>query len=77
MKEMFAERKINYNLRVTNNVYAHKPRTTAYGLENISSLGQIFGKTLHLKESHSLKRFKNDVHFWIPSATVDYVKRIL
>ena len=51
MKEMFAERKINCNLRVTNNVYAHKPRTTAYGLENISFLGENLWEDLplHLK----------------------------
>ena len=49
MKEMFAERKINCNLRVTNNVYAHKPRTTAYGLENISSLGKNLRKDIAFK----------------------------
>ncbi len=38
MKEIFVERKINYTLRATNNVYALKPRTTAYGLENVSFL---------------------------------------
>ena len=65
MKEIFVERKINYNLRVTNNVYAPKPRTTAYGLENISFLGQNLWKDLplHLKESHSVKHFKNDIKF--------------
>ncbi len=59
MKEIFVERKINYNLRVTNNVYAPKPRTTAYGLENISFFGQNLWKDLplHLKESHSVKHF--------------------
>ena len=31
---------MHYNLRVTNNIYAHKPRATAYGLENVSFLGQ-------------------------------------
>ena len=40
MKEIFVERKINYTLRATNNVYALKPMTTAYGLENVSFFGQ-------------------------------------
>ena len=33
MKEIFVVREMHYNLRVTNNIYACKTRTTAYGLE--------------------------------------------
>ena len=40
MKEIFVEREVHYNLRVMYNIYARKPRTTAYGLENVSLLGQ-------------------------------------
>ena len=35
MKAIFMEREIHNNLRVTKNIYARKPRTTAYGLENV------------------------------------------
>ena len=40
IKEIFVEREIHYNLRVTNNIYAGQPRSTAYGLENLSFLVQ-------------------------------------
>ena len=40
MKEIFVEREIHYSLRVMNSVYARKLRTTAYGLETVSFLGQ-------------------------------------
>ena len=42
MKEIFVEREMHYNLRVTNNIYARRPRTAAYGLENVSFHGKIF-----------------------------------
>ena len=59
MKEIFVEREIQYNLRVTNNIYARKPRTTAYGLENVSFLGQNLCRDLplHIKESLTVKHF--------------------
>ena len=64
MKEIFAEREIHYNLRVTSNIYARKPRTTA--LENVSFLGQNLWRDLplHLKESPTVKHFKKDIKFW-------------
>ena len=41
MRDIFVERKVHYyNLRVTNIIYARKPRTTAYELGNISCLEQ-------------------------------------
>ena len=60
------EREIHYNLRVTNNIYAHKPRTTSYGLENVSFLGQNLWRDLPLriKESLTVKNFKKDIKFW-------------
>ena len=75
-KEILVEREVHYNLRVTNNIYAHKPRTTVYGLENVSFLGQNLSRDLplHIKESPSVKHFKKDVEFWNLHATVDYVR---
>ena len=66
MKEIFVEREIQYNLRVTNNIYARKPRTTAYGLENVSFLGQNLWRDLplHIKESLTVKHFKKYIKFW-------------
>ena len=59
------EREIHYNLRVTNNIYAHKPRTTAYGLDNVSFLGQKLWRDLplHIKESLKVQHFKKDIKF--------------
>ena len=55
-----ASNDIHYNLRVMNSVYARKPRTTAYGLETISFLGQNLWQDLplHIKKSQSVKHFK-------------------
>ena len=60
------EREIHYNLRVANNIYTNKPRTTAYGLENVSFLGQNLWRDLplHIKESLTVKHFKKDIKFW-------------
>ena len=66
MKEIFVEREIHYNLRVFNSVYACKPRTTAYGLETVSFLGQNPWRDLplHIKKSQSVKRFKKYIEVW-------------
>ena len=66
MKEVFVEREIHYNLRVTNSIYAHRPRTAAYGLENVSFLGQNLWRDLplHVKESLIIKYFEKDIKFW-------------
>ena len=66
MKEIFLEREIHYNLRVANNIYTNKPRTTAYGLENVSFLGQKLWRDLplHIKESLTVQHFKKDIKFW-------------
>ena len=66
MREIFLEREIHYNLRVNNNVYAHKPRTSAYGLEKVSFLGQNVCRDLpfHIKESLTVKHFKKEIKFW-------------
>ena len=48
MKEILVEREICYNLRVMNSVYARRPRTTAYGLENINLLGKNLWRDLPL-----------------------------
>ena len=79
MKEIFVEREIHYNLRVMNSVYARKPRTTAYGLETVSFLGQNLWRDLplHRKKSQSVKRFKKHIKFGILYATVDYVRVLL
>ena len=55
MKEIFVEREMHYNLRVTNNIYARKPRTTAYGLENVSFLVQNLWRDVPLHKKESLK----------------------
>ena len=66
MKEIFVEGEIQYNLRASNNVYARKPRTTAYGLENLSFLEQNLWRDLplHIKESLTVKKFKKYIKFW-------------
>ena len=66
MKEIFVEREIRYNLRVMNSVYARRPRTTAYGLETVSFLGQNLWRDLplHIKKSQSVKRFKKHIKVW-------------
>ena len=65
MKEIFVEREIHYSVRVTNNIYACKPRTTAYGLENLSFLGHLQRDLpLHIKESQSVKQFKKEIKFF-------------
>ena len=66
MKEIFVEREIHYNLRVMNSVYARIPRTTAYGLETISFLGQNLWRDLPLliKKSQSVKHFKKHIKVW-------------
>ena len=65
-KEIFVEREIHYNLRVMNSVYARKPRTTIYGLESISFLGQNLWREFpwHIKKSQSVKRFKRRIEVW-------------
>ena len=67
MKEIFVEREIHYNLQVMNSVsYEHKPRTTAYGLESVSFLGQNLWRDLplHIKKSQSVKCFKKHIKVW-------------
>ena len=66
MKEILVEREIHYNLRVMNSVYARQPRTTAYGLETLSFLGQNLRRDLplHIKKSQSVKRFKKHIKVW-------------
>ena len=75
MKEIFVEREIHYNLRVMNSVQhysllvscnAGKPRTTAYGLETVSFLGQNLWRDLplHIEKSQSVKRFKKHIKVW-------------
>ena len=66
MKEIFAEREIHYNIRVTSNIYARRPRTTAFGLEIVSFLGQNLWRNLplHIKESRSVQHFKKEIKFW-------------
>ena len=66
MKEILVERETNYNLRVMNSVYAGKPRTTAYGLETVSFLGQNLWRDLplHIKKSQSVKCFKAKIRVW-------------
>ena len=51
---------------VINSVYARKPRTTAYGLETISFLGQNLWRDLplHIKKSQSVKHFKKHIKVW-------------
>ena len=46
---IFLEREIHFKLRVANNIYANKPRTIAYGLENVS-LGKSFGETYYCRK---------------------------
>ena len=60
MKEIFVEREIQYNLRDSNNIYARKPRTTAYGLEIVSLLGQNLWRDLplHIQESLTVKHLQ-------------------
>ena len=57
--EIFVEREIHYNLQAMNSAFARKSRTTAYGLETISFLGQNLWRDLplHIKKSQSVKRF--------------------
>ena len=76
MKEIFVEREMHYNLRVMKSFYARKPRTTAYGLETISFLGQSLWRDLplHINKSQSVKRFKRVFKFGILYVTVDYCK---
>ena len=66
MKEIFVEREIHYNLRIMNSVYARKPRTSTFGLEGISFLGQNLWQDLplHIKKSQSVKRFKKHIKVW-------------
>ena len=66
MKEIFLEREVHYNLRVVNSVYARKPRTTTYGLETVSFLGQNLWRDLllRIKNSQYVKRFKKHIKVW-------------
>ena len=66
MKKIFAEREIHYNIRVTSNTYARRPRTTAFGLETLSFQGQNLWRDLplHIKESGSVQHFKKEIKPW-------------
>ena len=66
MKEIFVEREKNDIFRVTNSINACKPRTTAYGLEAISFLGDNMWQSLplHTTKSQSLKHLKVDIRVW-------------
>ena len=56
-----------------------KPRATAYGLENVSFLGQNLwiDLPLHIKESLNVKHFKKKLSFGILLVAADYVRVIL
>ena len=73
MEEIFAEREIHYNLRVTSNIYARRPRTTAYGLETVSFLGQNLWRDLPLlsKSPDLYSILRRKLSFGIFHATVD------
>ena len=65
MKEIFVEREIHYNLRVTSNIYARKPRTAAYGLGKCKlPRAKSVDIPLDIKESPTVKHFKQDIMFW-------------
>ena len=66
IKEIVVEREIHYNLRVMNSFYARKPRTTVYGLETVSFLGQNLWRDLplHIRKSQSVKHFKKHIKVW-------------
>ena len=64
MKEIFIEREIHYNLRVTNSVYARKPSTNAYGIETKFPRAKSLDLPLHIKKSQSVKRFKRHTKGW-------------
>ena len=70
IEQSFAEGEIHYNLTVINSIYAHKPRTTAYGLENTSFLGSNLWQDLpfYIKKFQSVEDFKKFLY-----ATVDYI----
>ena len=76
MKEIFAAREMHYNLRVMSNIYARRPRTTAYGLETASFLGQSLWRDLplHIKDSRSVQYFKKEIKFGSFHVTVDYAR---
>ena len=66
MKEIFVEREIHYNLRVTNNIHAYKPRTTANGLEKckLPSAKSLERLTIAYKGVPTVKHFEKDIKFW-------------
>ena len=76
MKKNFLEREIHYNLRVANNIYARKPRTTAFRLEKIRFLWQNLwrGFPSHITKFQSITHFKRIL---LPYATVYYARVLL
>ena len=79
MKEIFMQRNISYSLRHGDDAQLPKVRTTSFGVESISYLGNKLWQNLpqDLKQSNSLPIFKNKLDVgMVENATVGFVKYI-
>ena len=66
MKKIFLERNISYNLRRGNNAQLPKVRTTSFGIESITYLGNKLWHLLPLeiKQSNTLPIFNGQITCW-------------
>ena len=66
MRDVFAERNNQYNLRNENHLRLPVAKTTTYGLETIEYRGCLLWSTLppEIKDSKSLSEFKRKIKKW-------------
>ena len=66
MKDIFVERTETYNLRSGNTLQLPKARTTTFGIESVSFLGQRLWHALpeSFKQSENLAEFKRKIRNW-------------
>ena len=77
MRDVFAKRNNQHNLRSENHLRLPVAKTTTYGLENVEYRGCLLWSTLpsEIKDSRSLSEFKRKIKNGIKIlASTDYVK---
>ena len=72
-KQIFAQKNVPYRLRSCRNVFAPKPKTTGYGIENACFLGSKiwYAMPSSIKESQTHNNFKRTIHSYDLIEVVD------
>ena len=78
MKDIFAERDVQYNLRSRNHLQLPNVKTAKYGIENIQYIGHHLWASLPeaIKDSGTLANFKKKMKVWKGSTCICRLCRV-